>query len=61
MALFSKDDAGEKVSAAELIREIGPLVGGGGGGSDEMAQAGGKNPDGLDDALSAARAFLEGI
>ncbi len=61
VALFSKDDAGEKVSAAELIREIGPLVGGGGGGSDEMAQAGGKNPDGLDDALSAARAFLEGI
>ena len=61
VALFSKDDAGEKVSAAELIREIGPLVGGGGGGSDEMAQAGGKNPDGLNDALSAARAFLEGI
>ncbi len=60
VALFGKDDAGSKVSAAELIREIGPLVGGGGGGSDELAQAGGKNPDGLEDAMRAARAYLEG-
>ena len=60
VALFGKDDAGEKVSAAELIREIGPLVGGGGGGSDEMAQAGGKNPAGLEDAMRAARTYLEG-
>ena len=46
-------------AAAELIREISPLIGGGGGGSDEMAQAGGKKPDGIEDALAAARAFLE--
>jgi alanyl-tRNA synthetase len=59
VALFGTDDAGEKVSAAELIRELGPLVGGGGGGSDEMAQAGGRNPAGLEDAMRAARAYLE--
>ena len=29
------------------------------GGSDEMAQAGGKNPAGVEDALAAAREFLE--
>jgi alanyl-tRNA synthetase len=60
VALFAAVDAGSKVSAAELIREVAPLVGGGGGGSDEMAQAGGKNPDGLVAALAAARAYLEG-
>jgi len=58
VALFTAEDAA-KVSAAELIREISPLIGGGGGGSDEMAQAGGKKPDGVDAALAAARAFLE--
>jgi alanyl-tRNA synthetase len=60
VALFASEDAGAKVSAAELIREVAPLVGGGGGGSDEMAQAGGRNPDGLAEALAAARAYLEG-
>ncbi|MDQ2700638.1 MAG: alanine--tRNA ligase [Actinomycetota bacterium] len=58
VALFSEADSA-KVSAAELIREVAPLIGGGGGGSDEMAQAGGKKPDGVDDALSAARTWLE--
>ncbi|HTU15918.1 MAG TPA: alanine--tRNA ligase [Solirubrobacterales bacterium] len=58
VALLTAEDAA-KVSAAELIREISPLIGGGGGGSDEMAQAGGKKPDGVEAALAAARAFLE--
>ncbi|MGK2955282.1 MAG: alanine--tRNA ligase, partial [Solirubrobacterales bacterium] len=60
VALFSPEDA-STVSAAALVRKIAPLVGGGGGGSDEMAQAGGKNPDGLEDALRAARDFLEAL
>ncbi len=60
VALFSAEDAAARISAAELIREVAPLVGGGGGGSDEMAQAGGKNPEGLAEALAAARAYLEG-
>ena len=59
VALFSTEDAADRVSAAELIREIAPLVGGGGGGSDEMAQAGGKDPARLEEAMVAARAWLE--
>ena len=59
VALFTTEDSA-KVSAAELIREIAPLIGGGGGGSDEMAQAGGKKPDGVGAALDAAREWLEG-
>ena len=37
--------------AGNLIKAIAGLVGGGGGGRPNMAQAGGKNPDGVADAL----------
>ena len=41
------------------MREAAPIVGGGVGGRDDMAQAGGKDPDKLDEALAVARAALE--
>lgn len=41
--------------AGNLIKEIAPLVGGGGGGRPNMAQAGGKNPAGVQDAISKAK------
>jgi alanyl-tRNA synthetase len=47
------------VSDGSIIREIAPIVGGGGGGRDDMAQAGGKDPAKLDEALAAARAAVE--
>ena len=37
--------------AGNLIKAIAGLVGGGGGGRPKMAQAGGKNPSGIDAAL----------
>jgi len=40
--------------AGNLIKAIAGLVGGGGGGRPNMAQAGGKNPAGIDDALKKA-------
>ena len=40
--------------AGNLIKAIAGLVGGGGGGRPNMAQAGGKNPDGIDAALAKA-------
>jgi alanyl-tRNA synthetase len=58
VALLTSDHA-TKASARELISASAPKIGGGGGGSDEMAQAGGKNPDGVADALAAAREYLE--
>ena len=45
-------------SAAAILKEIAPLVGGGGGGRETMARAGGKDPARLPDALAAARALL---
>jgi alanyl-tRNA synthetase len=47
------------VSAAEVIRAAAPVVGGGGGGRPTMAQAGGKDPERLGEALEAARAAIE--
>jgi len=59
VALVSKDLTGGGLSAGSIIREIAPLVGGGGGGRDDMAQAGGKDPSKLDEAIAAARAAIE--
>ncbi|MEL1213387.1 DHHA1 domain-containing protein, partial [Staphylococcus epidermidis] len=46
------------IKAGDLIKQIAPLVGGGGGGRPDMAQAGGKNPAGIADALAAAKTAL---
>ncbi len=46
------------LKAGDLIKAIAPKVGGGGGGRPDMAQAGGKNPAGLPDALKAAQEWL---
>ncbi|MCR5528367.1 MAG: alanine--tRNA ligase [Saccharofermentans sp.] len=45
--------------AGNLIKAVAPIVGGGGGGRPNMAQAGGKNPAGVDDALAAVKTELE--
>lgn len=47
--------------AGNLIKAIAPLVGGGGGGRPNMAQAGGKNPAGIDEALAKAEEALRGM
>jgi alanyl-tRNA synthetase len=59
VALVSKDLVARGLSAGAIIREVAPIVGGGGGGRDDMAQAGGKDPSKLDEALAAARAAIE--
>jgi alanyl-tRNA synthetase len=45
--------------AGNLIKAIAALVGGGGGGRPNMAQAGGKNPAGIPDALAKVSEVLE--
>ncbi|MBP8969304.1 MAG: alanine--tRNA ligase [Lachnospiraceae bacterium] len=45
--------------AGNLIKAVAPVVGGGGGGRPNMAQAGGKDPSGIDKALEEAKKVLE--
>ncbi len=54
VASFTKSAVERGLSAAGLIKEVAGLIGGGGGGRDDAAQAGGRNPDGLEEALRAA-------
>jgi alanyl-tRNA synthetase len=51
LVVVTKDLTG-KLKAGELIKDMAAAVGGTGGGRPEMAQAGGKNPEGLDAALN---------
>ena len=54
------DEAQKKgAHAGNLIKAIAGLVGGGGGGRPNMAQAGGKNPAGIEEALKKAVEVVE--
>ena len=58
LAMVSKDLTGT-YRAGNIIKEVAALVGGKGGGRPDMAQAGGPNPDKLNDALSAVYGIIE--
>jgi alanyl-tRNA synthetase len=55
VAGISKDLQAKKLSAGEWIRPVAAAVGGGGGGRPDMAQAGGKEPAKLPEALQIAK------
>lgn len=58
LAAGSDEAVAAGFNAGAVIKAIAPCVQGGGGGKPTMAQAGGKNPAGIDDALSRAREML---
>ena len=61
MVAMATDGAVKKgAHAGNLIKGIAACVGGGGGGRPNMAQAGGKNPAGIDAAIAEAEKVLEG-
>jgi alanyl-tRNA synthetase len=43
------------LDAVKIVRELGPIIGGGGGGRPTLAEAGGKNVEAVRDALTAGR------
>jgi alanyl-tRNA synthetase len=49
------DNAFAEVDAVKIVRELGPIIGGGGGGRATLAEAGGKNVGAVRDALEAGR------
>lgn len=58
LAMVTPDVVKLGIKAGDVIKEIAPHVEGRGGGRPELAEAGGKNPEGLDDALSAVSAIV---
>lgn len=59
IAMVTDDTMKKGAHAGNLIKGIAALVGGGGGGRPNMAQAGGKNPAGIDAAIAEAAKVLE--
>ena len=61
LVAMATDEAMKKgAHAGNLIKAVAAKVGGGGGGRPNMAQAGGKNPAGIPEALEAAKEALAG-
>jgi alanyl-tRNA synthetase len=53
------DDLIKKLKAGDIVKTIAPIVDGGGGGKPQMAQAGGKNPAKIDEALRKAAELIK--
>ena len=51
-------DLTSRVKAGQIVKEIAPIVGGGGGGRPDFAEAGGKQPEKIDEMLKASEAVL---
>ncbi|MRH09340.1 alanine--tRNA ligase [Lactobacillus reuteri] len=59
LVAVSDDKTKEGLRAGDLIKAIAPAINGGGGGRPNLAQAGGKNPAGIKDALDQANNYLD--
>ncbi len=58
LVTVSADMVQKNILASQLVKEAAPLIEGGGGGKQMIAQAGGKKPAGLSDALEKIRNLL---
>jgi alanyl-tRNA synthetase len=59
LAGFTDDLVRKGLKAGVLVKAIAPIVDGGGGGRPQMAQAGGKKPEKIKDALDKARELIQ--
>lgn len=61
IAMATKDILAKGVHCGKIIKEIAKIAGGGGGGRPDMAQAGGKNPEKLDEAIKYVGKIMEDL
>ena len=59
LAGVTDDLVAKGLKAGDIVKEIAPIVDGGGGGRPQMAQAGGKNPKKIGDALTRAGEIIK--
>ncbi|HBW12530.1 MAG TPA: alanine--tRNA ligase [Proteiniclasticum sp.] len=59
--MISKDLVKKGLHAGKLIKDVAAIAGGGGGGRPDMAQAGGKNPEKLEEALRKVTELLQSM
>ncbi len=59
LAGITNDLIKKGLKAGDIVKQIAPLIDGGGGGRPQMAQAGGKNPPKIDDALTKAAQLIK--
>lgn len=59
VAAVTKDLLSMGLHAGKIVKEVAPVVSGGGGGRPDMAQAGGKNPAALQEALDRVYRVVE--
>ena len=58
-AMASKDAVAKGAHCGKLIKEVSAILGGGGGGRPDMAQAGGKSPEKIQDAINESYKIVE--
>jgi len=59
LAAVTDDLVKKGLSAADIVKAIAPIIDGGGGGRPQMAQAGGQNPEKINDALNKAAELIK--
>lgn len=59
IAAMNKEAQSRGLKSGDLIKNIAPVVGGGGGGRPDLAQAGGKKPEALKEALERSKIWLK--
>lgn len=59
LAAVTDDLVTKSLKAGDIVKEIAPIVAGAGGGRPQMAQAGGKDPSKIDDALARAAEIIK--
>lgn len=60
MAAVNQELVKQGLKAGDCVKVAAQVVGGGGGGRPDMAEAGGKHPEKLDEALSTGAAYYQG-
>lgn len=61
VAMATKDSLQKGIHCGKIIKEVASIVGGGGGGRPDMAQAGGKNPEKIAEAIEKSYEIIENL